>query len=475
MACSAEPGGAGRHSRGVTSYRGAPPVLSVFVRAFRTPDLRKKLLFTGAMIVLFRFGSNLPAPGISEQNVSYCSRMSSSSGVFAILNLLSGNSLLHLTVFAIGILPYITASIIVQMLTQVIPRLETLRKDGQAGQAKITQYTRYVSVGLGLVYAVVYVQAARTGAAFPGSGCGPAFHPLIPNPTPVTIATMVITMVSGTAVIMWMGELITDRGVGIGMSVLMFTSIMAVIPGEIEQIYIVKRFFYAAAAVLVIIAVTTLIVFIEQGQRRIPVQYAKRITGRPAATGGQAGKVYGGGSTFIPVKVNQAGVVPVIFASSLVEMPQLAVSVLGNQHHPQGWVTWIDRNLDPALLVAPYVYFLAFFGLILGFTFFYVSITFNPDELSDNIRKHGGFVPGIRPGTPTSAHLRYVLSRLTAPGSIYLALVAMFPVVALDKIGLGQDLQLSGISLLIMVGVGLDTVKQIHSQLEQHSYQGFLR
>ena len=441
-------------------------MLSVFVRAFRTPDLRKKLLFTGAMIVLFRFGSNLPAPGISEQNVSYCSRMSSSGGVFAILNLLSGNSLLHLTVFAIGILPYITASIIVQMLTQVIPRLETLRKDGQAGQAKITQYTRYVTVGLGLVYAVTYVQAARTGAAFSGSGCGPAFHPLIPDPAPLTIGTMVITMVSGTAVIMWMGELITDRGVGNGMSVLMFTSIIAVIPGEIEQIYLVKRFFYAAAAVLVIIAVTTLIVFIEQGQRRIPVQYAKRITGR---------KVYGGASTFIPVKVNQAGVVPVIFASSLLEMPQLAVSMFGHQHHPQGWVGWIDRNLDPALLVAPYVYFLAFFGLILGFTFFYVSITFNPDELSDNIRKYGGFVPGIRPGTPTSAHLRYVLSRLTAPGSIYLALVAMFPLVALDKIGLGQDLQLSGVSLLIMVGVGLDTVKQIHSQLEQHSYEGFLR
>jgi preprotein translocase subunit SecY len=441
-------------------------VLSVFVRVFRTPDLRKKLLFTGAMIALFRFGSNLPAPGISERNVSYCSGMSSSGGVFATLNLLSGNSLLHLTVFAIGILPYITASIIVQMLTQVIPRLETLRKEGQAGQAKITQYTRYVSVGLGLLYAVVYVQAARTGAAFSGSGCGPTFHPLIPNPTPITILTMVITMVSGTAVIMWMGELITDRGVGNGMSVLMFTSIMAVIPGEIERIYTVKGFFYAAATVLVIIAVTTLIVFIEQGQRRIPVQYAKRITGR---------RVYGGGSTFIPVKVNQAGVVPVIFASSLLEMPQLAVSMFGDQHRPQGWVTWIDLNLDPALLVAPYVYFLAFFGLILGFTFFYVSITFNPDELSDNIRKHGGFVPGIRPGTPTSAHFRYVLTRLTVPGSIYLALVAMFPLVALDKIGLGQDLQLSGVSLLIMVGVGLDTVKQIQSQLEQHSYEGFLR
>ena len=448
------------------SYRSELPVLSVFVRAVRTPDLRKKLLFTGAMIVLFRFGSNLPAPGISEQNVSYCSAMSRSGGVFAILNLLSGNSLLHLTVFAIGILPYITASIIVQMLTQVIPRLETLRKDGQAGQAKITQYTRYVTVGLGLVYAVTYVQAARTGAAFSGSGCGPAFHPLIPDPTPLTIGTMVITMVSGTAVIMWMGELITDRGVGNGMSVLMFTSIIAVIPGEIEQIYLVKHVFYAAAAVAVIIAVTTLIVFIEQGQRRIPVQYAKRITGR---------KVYGGASTFIPVKVNQAGVVPVIFASSLLEMPQLAVSMFGHQQHPQGWVGWVDRNLDPALLAAPYVYFGVFFGLILGFTFFYVSITFNPDELSDNIRKYGGFVPGIRPGTPTAAHLKFVLNRLTVPGGIYLALVAMFPLVALDKIGLGQDLLLSGVSLLIMVSVGLDTVKQIQSQLEQHSYQGFLR
>jgi preprotein translocase subunit SecY len=440
-------------------------MLSVFVRAFRTPDLRKKLLFTGAMIVLFRFGSKLPAPGISEQNVSYCAHLSNSGGVFGILNLLSGNALLHLTVFAIGILPYITASIIVQMLTQVIPRLETLRKEGKAGQAKITQYTRYVTIGLGLLYAVAYVQAARTGAVFSGSGCGPSFHPLIPDPTPFTIATMVITMVSGTAVIMWMGELITDRGVGNGMSVLMFTSIMAVIPGEIQEIYLVKRFFYAAAAVLVIIAVTALIVFIEQGQRRIPVQYARRVTGR---------KVYGGASTFIPVKVNQAGVIPVIFASSLLGMPQLAVSAFGSQKNPQGWVTWIDRNLDPGLLTAPYLYVLAFFVLILLFTYFYVSITFNPVELSDNIRKYGGFVPGLRPGAPTSAYLGYVLNRLTTPGSVYLALVAMFPMVALDKIGLGQDLQLSGVSLLIMVGVGLDTVKQIQSQLEQHSYEGFL-
>ena len=445
--------------------------LAVFSRAFRTPDLRKKLLFTGAIIVVFRFGSNLPAPGISEQNVTYCAHLATSSGIFAIMNLLSGNSLLHLTVFAIGILPYITASIIVQMLSQVIPRLETLRKEGQTGQAKITQYTRYVSVGLGLLYSVGYVQEARTGAVFSGSGCGPTFHPLIPNPTPFTIATMVITMVSGTAVIMWMGELITDRGVGNGMSVLMFTSIMAVIPGQIEQIYLVKHLFYAAAAVVVIIAVATLVVFIEQAQRRIPVQYAKRVTGRRA----RSNEYSGGGSTFIPVKLNQANVVPVIFASSVLEMPQLAVSLFGSQNHPQGWVTWVGRNLNPATLDAPYVYFLAFFALIVGFTFFYVSITFNPDELADNIRKYGGFIPGIRPGAPTAGHLRYVLNRLTPVGSVYLALVALFPLVALDKIGLGQDLLLSGVSLLIMVGVGLDTVKQIASQLEQRSYQGFLK
>jgi preprotein translocase subunit SecY len=440
--------------------------LGVLVRAFSNADLRKKLLFTLGLIVVFRYGSNLPAPGISEQNVTYCSHLASSSGIFAIMNLLSGDSLLHLSVFAIGILPYITASIIVQLLTQVIPRLDTLRKDGPAGQAKITQYTRYVSVGLGLLYAVGYVQEARTGAAFSGSGCGPTVHPVIPDPAPLTIATMVITMVSGTAVIMWMGELITDRGVGNGMSVLMFTSIMAVIPGEIEQIYLTKRFFYAAAAVVVIILVTAFIVFMEQAQRRINVQYAKRITGRHS---------YGGGTTFIPVKVNQAGVVPVIFASSLLEMPQLAVSLFGGQSSPPPWVTWVDRNLNPSLLVAPYFYFLAFFGLIVGFTFFYVSITFNADEMADNMRTYGGFIPGIRPGTSTAGYIRYTLNRLTPPGSVYLGLVALFPLLALDKIGLGQDLLLSGVSLLIMVGVGLDTIKQIASQLEQRSYQGFLK
>jgi preprotein translocase subunit SecY len=267
-------------------------------------------------------------------------------------------------------------------------------------------------------------------------------------------------------VIMWLGELITDRGVGNGMSVLIFTSTISYIPGQLEQVYLTKGAWYVMVAVAVGLGVIAFVVFMEQAQRRVPVQYAKRMIGR---------RMYGGAATYIPVKVNQAGVVPVIFASSLLELPQLAVSVLGNQSRPPGWASWVERNLDPALLIAPYVYFLAFFGLIVGFTYFYVSITFNPDELSDNIRKYGGFVPGIRPGAPTASYLRYVLSRLTAPGSVYLALVAMFPLVVLDAAGLGHDLQLSGVSLLIMAGVGLDTVKQIRGQVEQHSYRGFLR
>jgi preprotein translocase subunit SecY len=438
-------------------------VLSVFARAFRTPDLRKKLLFTGAMIALFRFGANLPAPGISERNVSYCSGMSGSNGVFAILNLLSGNSLLHLTVFAIGILPYITASIIVQLLTQVIPRLEALRKEGHAGQAKITQYTRYVTVGLGLLYAVVYVQAARTGAAFSGSGCGPTFHPLIPNPTPLTITTLVITMVSGTTVIMWMGELITDRGVGNGMSVLIFTTVISVIPGELGQIYTDKGAFYEAVSIIVVIAIVAFVVFMEQAQRRIPVQYAKRMVGR---------RMYGGTSTYIPMKVNQAGVIPVIFASSLLYIPVLAAQLFGNQSKPQGWYSWIERYVEQTNSA---FYMIAFFVLIIGFTYFYVSITFNPVEVADNMKKYGGFIPGIRPGRPTAEYLSYVLSRLTAPGAVYLGVIALFPLVALSSIGVSNQFPFSGVSLLIMVGVGLDTVKQIESQLQQRNYEGFLR
>jgi preprotein translocase subunit SecY len=441
-------------------------MLTAFVRAFQTPDLRKKMLITLGLIALFRFGASLPTPGIDEKNVTICSNAataagSPTAGVLGIVNLLSGQALLHLSVFALGIMPYITASIILQLLTVVIPRLETLKQEGQAGQAKITQYTRYLTVGLAVLQSTGYIELARSGTLF--NGCGVAGdNPIIPNDSVFTIATMVITMVAGTTVIMWMGELITDRGVGNGMSVLIFTTVISVIPGEILAIYRDKSFFYAAAAVVVVFFIIGFIVFMEQAQRRIPVQYAKRMVGR---------RMYGGTSTYIPMKVNQAGVIPVIFASSLLYIPTLGAQLFG-KNSTTGWVAWVDRYIEQS---SSPIYMLAFFLLIIGFTYFYVSITFNPDEVSDNMKKYGGFIPGIRPGRPTAEYLRYVLSRLTAPGSVYLGAIALFPLVALSAIGVANEFPFSGVSLLIMVGVGLDTVKQIESQLQQRHYEGFLR
>jgi preprotein translocase subunit SecY len=442
-------------------------MLTAFIRAFRTPDLRKKLLFTLGIIALFRFGSSLPAPGINEANVAYCGNVASKSGYAAtlqIVDLLSGNALKYMSVFALGIMPYITASIILQLLTVVIPRLETLKNEGQSGQAKITQYTRYLTIGLAILQSTGYIELARSGTLFPG-----CTESVIPNASVFRIATMVITMVAGTAVIMWMGELITDRGVGNGMSVMIFTQVIAVIPGELLAIYQDKGTFTALLAIVVIMVVVAFVVFMEQAQRRIPVQYAKRMVGR---------RMYGGTSTYIPMKVNQAGVIPVIFASSLLYIPELAVSLFGNQKNPQGWDSWVQRYMEIGntnSLSNMWFYLGLFFVLILAFTFFYVSITFNPVEVADNMKKYGGFIPGIRPGRPTAEYLSYVLNRLTTPGSIYLGVVALFPLVALATIGVADQFPFSGVSLLIMVGVGLDTVKQIESQLQQRNYEGFLR
>ncbi len=437
-------------------------MLTAFLRAFRTPDLRKKLLFTIGIIALFRFGAAVPTPGISEKAITYCAGVESSTGaaqgVYQLINLLSGNALLRMSVFALGIMPYITASIILQLLTVVIPRLEALKNEGQAGTAKITQYTRYLTIGLGVLQSTGYVELARSGRLYPNCS-----ESLIPNSSVFTIATMVITMVSGTAVIMWMGELITDRGVGNGMSVIIFTQVIAVIPGGLLEIYRTKSAFVTGITVVVLIAIVAFIVFMEQAQRRIPVQYAKRMVGR---------RMYGGTSTYIPLKVNQAGVIPVIFASSLLYIPQLAASLFGNQTNPQGWVAWVDRyfaQTDSAL------YMVFFFLLIIGFTYFYVSITFNPTEVADNMKKYGGFIPGIRPGRPTAEYLNYVLTRLTAPGSLYLATIGLIPMVAFALMNVSNEIPFGGTSLLIMVGVGLDTVKQIESQLQQRNYEGFLR
>jgi preprotein translocase subunit SecY len=434
-------------------------MLTAFIRAFRTPDLRKKLLFMVFIIAVFRLGQQLPTPGVSESAVRICENASHKSSLFQLLNLFSGGSISKLTVFALGIMPYITASIILQLLAVVIPRLETLRQEGQTGQAKITQYTRYLTVGLAILQSTGIIALARSGNLVPGCTAN-----LIPHPSVFTITTMVIIMTSGTAVIMWLGELITDRGVGNGMSVMIFTQIIAVVPGQLELIYEEKHTFVFALVLLMGVAIIAFVALMEQAQRRIPIQYAKRMIGR---------RMYGGTSTYIPLKINQAGVIPVIFASSLLYIPELAAQLFGH-NATSGWAQWVDNNLTETTH-APLAYAVAFFVLILFFTYFYVSITFNPTEVADGMKKGGGFIPGIRPGGPTAGYLSYVLSRLTAAGSLYLAIIALIPVIAIGLVDATAQFPLGGTSILIMVGVGLDTVKQIESQLQQRNYEGFLR
>ena len=439
-------------------------MLTAFLRAFRTPDLRKKLLFTLGILALFRFGAAIPTPGISEKAVTFCTgleKSSSAAGVYQLVNLFSGGALLRLSVFALGIMPYITASIILQLLAVVIPRLETLRQEGQSGQAKITQYTRYLTIGLAILQSTGIVAYARSGNLFPNCN-----QPLIPNSSVFTIATMVICMTAGTAVIMWLGELITDRGVGNGMSVLIFTTVISQMFGYLADVFKVKGSFVLAIVLLVGVGIVAFVVFMEQAQRRIPVQYAKRMVGR---------KMYGCTSTYIPLKVNQAGVIPVIFASSLLYIPELAATLFGSKTHPQGWVTFIQTELGTGSIGDSKLYMGLFFVLIVFFTYFYVSITFNPTEVADNMKKYGGFIPGIRPGRPTAQYLNYVLTRLTAPGSLYLGLIALVPMIAFALLGVGSQFPFGGTTILIAVGVGLDTVKQIESQLQQRNYEGFLR
>jgi len=434
-------------------------VLSAFVNAFRTPDLRRKLLFVLGVIVVFRLGSVMPAPGVDVANVRDCvdqaAAATGENGVFNLINAFSGGALLQLTVFALGIMPYITASIILQLLTVVIPRLETLKKEGQSGQAKITQYTRYLTLGLAVLQATGIVALARSGGLI--QGCT---QPLLyrPDSTFSTILLVVI-MTAGTAVVMWLGELITDRGVGNGMSLLIFTQIVATFPGTMWLIGQQQGWVTFSIVVVIGLAIMAAVIFIEQSQRRIPVQYARRMVGR---------RMFGGSSTYIPLKVNQAGVIPVIFASSLLYLPALAT-----QFNPSAPYTgFIERYLVQG---DHPVYMATYFAMIVFFTYFYVAITFNPEEVADNMKKYGGFIPGIRAGKPTEEYLAYVLSRITAPGALYLGIVALIPLIALALVGANQNFPFGGASILIIVGVALDTVKQIESQLQQRNYEGFLR
>ncbi|MFZ9308976.1 MAG: preprotein translocase subunit SecY [Candidatus Nanopelagicales bacterium] len=431
--------------------------LSAFISAFRTPDLRRKILFTLGIISIFRLGSVIPTPGVSYANVQQCLTVTQENPIFGLINLFSGGALLQLSIFALGIMPYITASIIMQLMSVVIPRLEALKQEGQSGQAKVTQYTRYLTIGLAILQSTSILTLAREpGRLIPGCSLD-----LIPSDDIFLFVVMIITLTAGTSMIMWFGELVTDKGVGNGMSIMIFTSIIATFPGQLVNIYQVNGNLILGGVLLVGIGTIAGVVLVEQAQRRIPVQYAKRVVGR---------RTYGGTSTYIPMKVNMAGVIPVIFASSLLYVPSLIVSLSGNT--TSGWALWISQNLG-AGTETPYL--MMYFFLIVFFAYFYVSITFNPQQTAEDIRKYGGFIPGIRAGKPTADYLAFVSNRLTFPGSLYLGIIAIIPFVAFGGLGLGQSFLFGGTSLLIMVGVGLDTVKQIESQLQQRSYEGFLR
>ncbi|WP_347221775.1 preprotein translocase subunit SecY [Mycolicibacterium poriferae] len=445
-------------------------MLSAFISSLRTVDLRRKILFTLGIVLLYRVGASVPSPGVNYPNVQQCITQATggeSGQIYSLINLFSGGALLQLSVFAVGVMPYITASIIVQLLGVVIPRFEQLRKEGQAGQAKLTQYTRYLTIALAILQSTSVVALAANGGLLQGCSLD-----IIQGQSEglnfFTLATMVIVMTAGAALVMWMGELVTERGVGNGMSLMIFASIAAAIPGEGKSILDSR-----GGMVFTLVCIATLIiiigvVFVEQGQRRIPVQYAKRMVGR---------RMYGGTSTYLPLKVNQAGVIPVIFASSLIYIPHLITQLItsASDNPSTGW--WQSFVADYLTNPADPVYIALYFGLIVFFTYFYVSITFNPDERADEMKKYGGFIPGIRPGKPTADYLRFVLSRITLPGSIYLGSIAVLPNLFLQvgNTGSVQNLPFGGTAVLIMIGVGLDTVKQIESQLMQRNYEGFLK
>ena len=434
-------------------------MFSAIARVFRTPDLRNKLLFTLGILAIYRLGVFIPAPGIDYSNVQQCLAMGQTTGgLYSFVNLFSGGALLQVSVFAMGIMPYITSAIIVQLLRVVIPHFENLHKEGQAGQSKLTQYTRYLTIALALLQGTTLVTLARTGSLFPSCSL-----PLIPNDSLITIILMVITLTAGTGLIMWFGELITERGIGNGMSILIFTSIASGFPASMGAIYKAQGWATFAGVLIVGLVIVALVVFVEQSQRRVPVQYAKRTIGR---------RTVGGSATYIPLKLNMANVIPVIFASSILALPGMIVQFNQNDDGTlPGWAMWLQEHSSTS---SPW-YLAAYTLLIIGFSYFYVSITFNPVEVSDNMKKYGGFIPGIRAGRPTAEYLQYVISRITFPGALYLAFVALIPLIAFVLFNADQSFPFGGTSILIMVGVGLETVKQINAQMQQRNYEGLLR
>ncbi len=439
-------------------------MLSNVKNIFKVTDLRNKILFTFMIVGLYRVGVHIRVPGVDPLAIDQLNE-GSQNGALGLFNLFSGGGFSSFSIFALGIMPYITASIIMQVLGVVIPKLEELQQEGAVGQRKITQYTRYVTVALATLQATVLVFLFGTGggAAFFSAVQAPSV-PLLPDGIWPRGYLIILCLVAGTAVLMWMGELISQRGIGNGMSMIIFASVVSSLPAGFYSILQVNKFFWFAVMVIVTLAIIVAVVFVELGQRRIPVQFAKRVVGR---------RMMGGQNTYIPLKVNQSGVIPIIFASSILLLPAILASFLGGSS--SGWRADIQRYIDQYILNSQNIVYVTLFALlIIAFAYFYNSIAFDPVRQADQIRKQGGFIPGVRPGPQTEAYLAKAVNRITLPGAVFIALIAIFPYLILWAADV-NSFAFAGTSVLISVGVALELMRQIDSQLMLRNYEGFLK
>jgi preprotein translocase subunit SecY len=421
-------------------------VLATIINAVRVAEIRKKLLFTAMILAFYRLGAFIPVPGVNTKAVEDIQSNYAGSGVLSLLNTFTGGSLSRIAIFALGIMPYITASIILQLLTVVSPALEKLQKEGEVGQARITQYTRYLTVGLAAAQSVGYVFLFRSQGNTAGT-------PVFSNFNPGTVILLVLCLTAGCVLLMWMGELITQRGIGNGISLLIFASIVSRLPQGIQAWWTNPDQVFKVIMPFLALGVVAAIVFIQEGQRRIPVQYAKRVIGRRMSSGGQ---------TYLPLRVNMAGVIPVIFAASIMAFPPTVGQLVPALH---GLATFFSPR--------SWAYIAGETVFIILFTYFYTAVTFNPVDQADNLRKYGGFIPGVRPGRPTAEFLDRILARLTFPGALYLAAVAALPTILINQTS--ANFAFGGTSILIVIGVALDTMKQLEAQLMMRNYEGFLK
>ena len=421
-------------------------MLSTILSALTVPEIRKKLGFTALLLGLYRLGAHIPVPGIDVDAVEQVQQQFGGGGILNLLNTFSGGGLSRIALFALGIMPYITASIILQLLTVVVPSLEKLQKEGEVGQQRITQYTRYLTVGLAFAQSIGYVFLFRSFAPSAGT-------PIIPNFDAPHVFLIVISLTAGTVLLMWMGELITQRGIGNGISLMIFASIVSGLPQGVQAWWTNPDQVFKVIMPFLALGVIAAIVFVQEGQRRIPVQYAKRVIGR---------RMSGGGQTYLPLRVNMAGVIPVIFAASIMAFPPTIGELLpgaqglSNFFSPNGWAYVVGETI-----------------FIVLFTYFYTAVTFNPVDQADNLKKYGGFIPGVRPGRPTAEFLDRILARLTFPGALYLAAVAALPTILINQTS--ANFYFGGTSILIVIGVALDTMKQLEAQLMMRNYEGFLK